>query len=70
LHQFVRATVESTRDGSQTDGACPDATGEPTVCPRHDKRIQKVDLPSDAKFVEAIVELDTTGKRTPLACSR
>jgi len=67
---FVRRTKTGYEivDWSLTDGACPDAKGEPTVCPRHEKFLRKVDLPADAKFVEAIVEVDAAGKRHALSC--
>jgi hypothetical protein len=55
-------------DWSLTDGACPNAKGEPSVCPRHTKLVQRVDLPEDGKFVESIVEIDEAGKRQALSC--
>lgn len=54
----------------QSDGACPDREGLPTVCPRKDRRVLQLHVPRAVTIHEEILEVDEHGERHPLDCTR
>ncbi|HEY3806645.1 MAG TPA: hypothetical protein VGL61_28775 [Kofleriaceae bacterium] len=56
-------------DWSQSDGACPDAHGQPAACKPHEKLVARMHVPHGATFTQAIYDVDDAGARHPFDCS-
>jgi hypothetical protein len=68
---FVRRSPRDTLtigEWNQSDGACVDALGAVDACPRKEKAIAKMPVPSAALIAEALIEVQEAAKETAFDC--
>ena len=51
-----------------SDGACPDAKGDPVGCPRGEATVSTIQVPASITVQEAIVQVSGSGGRTSFEC--